>query len=89
VDPADIPEPMLDPAEWKLLIDQLNAENETISFLLKAHLLSEYHVDRLLVDYLGEKREPLYRIGLRFAQNSCSPTPLHSCRKNAFAPCAL
>jgi hypothetical protein len=68
VDPIDIPEPLLDRTEWRLLFDQLDAENETISFLLKAHLFSEYHMDRLLADYLGEKREPVYRIGLRFAQ---------------------
>jgi hypothetical protein len=68
VDPIDIPEPTLDPAEFNLLVRQLDAENETISFLLKAHLFSEYHMDRLLADYLDEKREPLYRIDLRFHQ---------------------
>src|ERR1700682_5647925 len=68
VDPVDIPEPSFDPGELKLLLGQLDAENETISFLLKTHLFSEYHMDRLLADYLGEKREPLDRIDLRFAQ---------------------
>jgi hypothetical protein len=66
--PIDIPEPSFDPAELRLLFEQLDAENETISFLLKTHLFSEYHMDRLLADYLGEKREPLDRIDLRFAQ---------------------
>ncbi len=68
MDPVDIPEPTFDPAEEKLLLGQLDAENETISFLLKTHLFSEYHMDQLLADYLGEKREPLDRIDLRFAQ---------------------
>ncbi|HEU5247904.1 MAG TPA: hypothetical protein VFU09_12520 [Candidatus Udaeobacter sp.] len=63
-----IPEPKFDPAELKLLTEQLDAENETISFLLKTHLFVEYHLDRLLANYLGEKREPLDRIDLRFAQ---------------------
>ncbi len=66
--PIDIPEPSFDPAELRLLFEQLDAENETISFLLKTHLFSEYHMDRLLADYLGEKREPLDRMDLRFAQ---------------------
>jgi hypothetical protein len=67
MDPDDIPlEPTFDPAEFKLLLDQLDAENETISFLLKTHLFAEYQMDRLLADYLGEKREPLYRIDLRW-----------------------
>jgi hypothetical protein len=65
VDPIDIL-PTVDPAEFKLLLDQLNAENETISFLLKTHLFAEYHMDRLLADYLGEKRERFYRIDLRW-----------------------
>ncbi len=68
MDPVDIPELTFDPAEFQLLLDQLDAENETISFLLKTHLFSEYHMDRLLADYLGEKREPVDRIDLRFAQ---------------------
>jgi hypothetical protein len=65
MDPIDIL-PTIDPTEFKLLLDQLDAENETISFLLKTHLFAEYHMDRLLADYLGEKREPLYRIDLRW-----------------------
>lgn len=70
---SETPEPNLDesdPAlpELDLLLEQLNADNETISFLLKAHLYSEYYLDRLLATYLGEKREPLERIYPSFAQ---------------------
>jgi hypothetical protein len=68
VTPPHIPEPHFDPDEEKLLLEQLDAEDETVSFLLKTHLFSEYHLDRLLANYLGEKREPLERIDLRFAQ---------------------
>ncbi len=68
MDPNNIPAPRFDTAELKILFEQFEAENETISFLLKAHLFSEYHLDRLLAAYLGKKREPLDAIDLRFAQ---------------------
>jgi hypothetical protein len=66
----DIPEfpASLHAKELKLLLEQLDAENESISFLLKAHLFSEYHLERLLSIYLGKKREPIERLDLKFAQ---------------------
>jgi hypothetical protein len=68
VDETEIPDVQIEQAEQERLIEQLYAENETISFLLNAHLYSEYWLDQLLAEYLGEKREPLERVGLRFAQ---------------------
>ncbi len=68
VDETKIPDVKVEQAELERLWEQLYAENETISFLLKAHLFSEYWLDRLLAEYLGEKREPLERTRLRFSQ---------------------
>ena len=68
VDETKIPDVQIEQAEQERLLEQLYAENETISFLLKAHLSSEYWLDRLLAEYLEEKREPLERMSLRFAQ---------------------
>jgi hypothetical protein len=68
VDETKIPDVQIEQAEHERLWEQLYAENETISFLLKAHLYSEYWLDRLLAEYSGEKREPLERMRLRFVQ---------------------
>jgi len=66
----DIPEfpASLHAKELKLLLEQLDAENESISFLLKAHLYAEYHLERLLSTYLGNKVSLLERFDLKFAQ---------------------
>jgi hypothetical protein len=66
VDETKIPELRIEKAEQMRFVEQLYAENETISFLLKAHLYSEYWLDRLLA--LGQMREPLERMRLSFAQ---------------------
>ena len=68
MDETEIPDVQIEQAEQERLIEQLYAENETISFLLNAHLYSEYWLDQLLAEYLGDKREPLERMRLRFAQ---------------------
>jgi hypothetical protein len=62
------PDPIFDQGEMKIFLEQLQAENETISNLLKAHLFSEYYLDRLLGEYLGKKRDPVERLDLRFSQ---------------------
>jgi hypothetical protein len=66
--PADIPKPFTDRNEWELYLRQLANKDETISFLLKTHLFSEFQMDLLLEDYLDKKREPLDPINLRFVQ---------------------
>lgn len=68
VDAVDIPRPFTDRHEWDLYLDQLANKDETISFLLKTHLFSEFQMDLLLADYLGQKREPLDPVNLRFVQ---------------------
>jgi len=68
MDEPKIPDVQIEKAEQERLFEQLYSENATISFLLKAHLYSEYWLDRLLAEHLGRKREPLEKLRLRFSQ---------------------
>jgi hypothetical protein len=85
---ADIEIEDFDVEGLKLLVDQLNAENETISFLLKAHLLSEYYIDKLLSVYLGKNKHPIDRLELGYAKKLALVKSFHLLQEDCIASLA-
>ena len=59
---------MIDIAHFKLLVDQLSDEDETVSTLLKAHLFTEHLIDQILGQHLNGNRDKVYHLKLRYAQ---------------------